>query len=53
MMTWNQFKMRVEAELEKLGVGEDVEIDYIDISVSNMDRIELMYDRETHDIAIS
>lgn len=30
-MTWKEFKEYVDKELEKLGISEDVKIDYIDI----------------------
>lgn len=34
-MTWKEFKARVESELERQGLTEDVVIRYIDISGSD------------------
>jgi len=31
MVTWKQFKDHIDAELKRLGIQEDVEVEYIDL----------------------
>lgn len=43
-MTWNEFKLAVESYLEEHEL-EDIEIDYIDISLGmNISRLEINHD---------